>query len=117
MATQTIWIGIVIGVFFAGIGVGYAIFGTTNQSANMMGQDMQKWHQIMQDPNQRQQMLSQIMSDPQMMQEMHQMMMSDPQHTKQMHQMMANDPQHMEQMMQMMGNNTMMGKKGHMMSQ
>jgi hypothetical protein len=38
MANQAIWIGIVIGVFFVGIGVSYAIFGT-NEPVQMTDEE------------------------------------------------------------------------------
>ena len=113
MVSQSVLIGIAIGVFFAGIGIGYAIFQSTG-SSNLMAQNMQ---QMMQNSAQRQQMMSQwmqnpqmmndwmniMMSNPQAMQQMHDMMMNDPTHMQQMHQMMTQNPQHMQTMMQMMG--------------
>ena len=38
MLSQSIWIGITIGVFFVGIGVSYAIFGT-NEPVQMTGEE------------------------------------------------------------------------------
>ena len=35
MVSQSIWIGIVIGVFFVGIGVSYAIFSNTYDPSTM----------------------------------------------------------------------------------
>jgi hypothetical protein len=95
MVNQSVLIGIAIGVFFAGIGIGYAIFQSTG-SSNLMAQNMQ---QMIQNP----QMMNTMMSNPQAMQQMHDMMMNDPTHMQQMHQMMTNNPQHMQTMMQMMG--------------
>ncbi|MBM2851622.1 MAG: hypothetical protein HW420_169 [Candidatus Nitrosotenuis sp.] len=113
MVSQSVLIGIVIGVFFAGLGIGYVVFQSTG-SSNLMAQNMQ---QMMQDSSQRQQMMSQwmqnpqmmndwmntMMSNPQAMQQMHDMMMNDPTHMQQMHDMMTQNPQHMQTMMQMMG--------------
>lgn len=113
MVSQSVLIGVTIGVFFAGLGIGYAVFQSTG-SSNLMAQNMQ---QVMQNPSQRQQMMNQwmqnpqmmngwmntMMSNPQAMQQMHDMMMNDPTHMQQMHQMMMQNPQHMQTMMQMMG--------------
>lgn len=116
MAKQAIWIGIAVGVFFAGLGIGYAAFQgtTTTNFAHMNPQQMQN---MMNDPNFRQQMMTQwrqnpqtmndwmnqMKADPQLMGQMHDIMMNDPNHMQQMHQMMQNNPQHMQQMTQMMG--------------
>jgi uncharacterized protein (DUF736 family) len=116
MAKQSIWIGITIGVFFAGLGIGYVILqGTSTTSLAPM--NPQQMHQMMNDPNFRQQMMmqwrqnpqtmndwmSQMMDDPQLMGQMHDIMMNDPNHMQQMHQMMQGNTQHMQQMTQMMG--------------
>ncbi|MEW6043764.1 MAG: ester cyclase [Thermoproteota archaeon] len=39
MTNQSILVGIAIGTFFAGLGVGYAVFQATDQSVTMTGQD------------------------------------------------------------------------------
>jgi len=88
MASQSVLIGITIGVFFSGIGIGYAIFQSAG-SSNLMVQNMQ-----------------QMMQNPQMMNDWMNTMMSNPQAMQQMHQMMQN-PQHMQTMMQMMGSDMM----------
>ena len=110
MVNQSAWIGIAVGVFFAGLGIGYAAFSATSQTP--VG--MQQWHDMMQDPNQRQQMMNQMMQNPEMMTDWMNKMMGDPQAMQHMHQMMLDDPQHMQQMQHMMGNMTgtmMHGKK------
>ncbi|MBI5377996.1 MAG: hypothetical protein HZA82_05170 [Thaumarchaeota archaeon] len=113
MTNQYVWLGIVIGVFIAGLGTGYAINQYT-VTPNLMAQNMQ---QMMQNPAQRQQMMSQwmqnpqamndwmgnMMSNPQAMQKMHDIMMNDPTHMQKMHEMMMNNPQHMQTMAGMMG--------------
>lgn len=109
MASKYALIGIAVGVFFAGLGVGYAVFSASAPSGTA---GMQQWHNMMQDPNQRQQMMSQMMQDPQIMNEWMNRMMSDPQSMQNMHQTMLNSPQHMQQMAGMMGPDMM----GHMMS-
>ncbi len=84
MATKAIWLGITAGVFFAGLGTGYAVFVSPN--ITMTPQQMQ-----------------QMMNNPTMMEQWHQIMMNDPTHMQQMHQMMSDNPQHMQKMVQMMG--------------
>ena len=105
MVSQGILIGIAVGVFFAGIGIGYAALQPTTTPAMMSTQQMQ---QMMNDPQQMNQWMTTMMNDPQAMQQMHDMMMSNPQH---MNQMMApmmnymmNDPQMQQQMMTHMMN-------------
>jgi hypothetical protein len=117
VVNQYIWLGITIGIFVAGLGIGYAINQYT-VTPNTMAQNMQH---MMQDQTQRQQLMSQwaqnpqlvndwmitMMSNPQTVQHMHDMMMNNPTHMQQMHQMMADNPEHMQTMMQMMGPNMM----------
>lgn len=137
MVSQPIWIAIVIGVFFVGVGASYAHFASTydpmsmkfqNQelfdkmmsnnpkmSQHWMGSDMMNPQQMMNDP----QMMNTMMNDPQTMQQMHDMMMSNPQHMNQMMGSMMNDPQMQQQMMTHMMNNpemmnTMMNDKDMM---
>lgn len=96
MTNQALWIGIVVGVFFAGLGIGYAIF-QSNPNSMMMS---------------RQQMMSQMMSDPQAMNDWMNTMMNNQQLMQQMHDSMMNNPQHMQTMATMMGPNMM----GYMMN-
>jgi len=107
LVSQGILIGIAVGVFFAGIGIGIAALQTTSM---MTGQNMQ---QMMNDPQQMNQWMNTMMNDPQAMQQMHDMMMSNPQHMNQMMgtmmDSMMNDPELQQQMMtQMMNNQAMM---------
>ncbi len=140
MVSQPIWIAIVIGVFFVGIGVSYGYFANTydpmsmkfqNQelfdqmisnnpkmSQHWMGSDMMTPQQMMNDPQMINQWMDTMMNDPQTMQQMHDMMMSNPQHMNQMMgpmmNTMMNDPQMQQQMI-----NHMMGHQGmmnHMMN-
>jgi len=99
MANQYLWIGITIGVFLAGLGIGYAINQYT-VTPNMMAQNMQH---MMQNPDTRQQMMNQWMQNPNYLKQMHETMMNDPQHMEKMHEIMEQNPQHMQQMMKMMG--------------
>ena len=128
MVSQGILIGIAVGVFFAGMTIGYtALQSTTPTSPMMMNaqqmqqmmndpQQMNQWHnQIMQNPDAMNQWMGSMMNDPQAMQQMHDMMMSNPQHMNQMMgpmmNTMMNDPEMQQQMM-----NHMMGHQGMMNS-
>jgi heme/copper-type cytochrome/quinol oxidase subunit 2 len=121
MLSQPIWIAIVIGVFFVGIGASYAHFANTYDPMSMKFQNQELFDQMMSNnPKMSQQWMGsdmmnpqQMMNDPQSMQQMHDMMMNDPQHMSQMMgpmmDTMMNDPQMQQQMMtHMMGNQGMM---------
>ena len=114
MVSQAIVIGIAVGVFFAGLGVGYAVLQSTVPTMPMMSsqqiqqmmndpQLMNQWHQQMaNNPQAMNQWMNTMMQDPQLMNQWMGTMMNDPQMMQQMHSMMMNDPQHMNQMMQPM---------------
>ena len=138
MVSQPIWIAIVIGVFFVGVGASYGHFANTydpmsmkfqNQelfdqmmsnnpkmSQHWMSSDMMNPQQMMNDPQMMNQWMNSMMNDPQSMQQMHDMMMSNPQHMNQMMgpmmNTMMNDPNMQQQMM-----SHMMGHQGMMSSQ
>ena len=103
MVSQGILIGIAVGVFFAGIGIGYAALQSTTSTPMMNPQHM------MQDPDTMNQWMNTMINDPQTMQQMHDMMMNDPQHMTQMMGPMMdtlmNDPELQQQMMNHMMNN------------
>jgi plastocyanin len=102
VTNQIIWIGVVVGVFFAGLGIGYAMFYSTQPNfTHMTPQQMQ-----------------QMMNNPQSIQQMHDLMMNDPNHMQQMHQMMMQSPQHMNTMMGTMMQNSQFGSvmMGQMMN-
>ena len=112
MPSQAIWIGIIVGVFFAGIGIGYAVLQSSSTATPMM-MTSQQMQQMMNNPDLMNQWHQQMMNNPQAMQQMHDMMMNDPQHMNQMMgpmmDTMMNDPQMQQQMMsQMMDNQGMM---------
>ena len=111
MTNQYIWIGIAIGVFFAGLGIGYAVF-SANQPANFMHMNPQQMNQMMSNPQMMTQWHQTMMSNPQAMSSWMNTMMSDPQAIQQMHDLMINNPQHMQTMMNTMGPNMM----GYMMN-
>ena len=49
MASQGIWIGIVVGVFFVGIGISYAVFANMNNPGNIHMQENQMMPENMRD--------------------------------------------------------------------
>ena len=106
MVSQIIVIGIAVGMFFAGLGVGYAVLQST-VPANPMMMTSQQMQQMMKDPQLMNQWHQQMANDPQAMNPWMNTMMNDPQMMQQMHNMMINDPQHMSQMMQPMMNTMM----------
>lgn len=99
MASQGIWIGIAIGVFFAGLGIGYAVFQSSNQLnfANMTPQQMQ---QMMNNPNMMNNMMGPMMNNPQFMNQWMSTMMNNPNFQQQYMGpwMMMRDPQFMQNM-------------------
>ena len=120
MANQAIWIGVAVGVFFAGLGIGYAVFPTSTPVMGP-GNSQQMMAQMMTDPQAMNDWMNQMMVNPQAMQKMHDtmmnnpqamnswmdMMMNNPNAMQQMHSMMANNPQHMQTMINTMGPNMM----------
>lgn len=103
MASQGIWIGIAIGVFFAGLGIGYAVFQSSNQLnfANMTPQQMQ---QMMNNPQAFNSWMNTMMQNPQYMNQMMGTMMQNPQFGNWMMGPMMNNPQFMNQWMSTMMN-------------
>ncbi|MCV0398682.1 MAG: cupredoxin domain-containing protein [Nitrosarchaeum sp.] len=108
MTNQYVIIGIAVGVFVAGIGIGYGISQSTVTS-NFMHMTPQQMQQMMDDPNMMNQWMGTMMNNPQTITEMHNMMMSNPQYMNQMMStmmnMMMDDPQMQQQMMTHMMNN------------
>ncbi len=69
MVNQTLWIGIVVGVFFVGIGISYAIFSSSYDPNSMKFQNQQLFDQMMsQNPKMTTQWMTTMMQDPQQMQ-------------------------------------------------
>jgi len=95
LLSQGIWIGITVGVFFAGLGIGYAVLQSTTVSPMMMTQQMQ---QMMNDP----QAMQQMMQDPDFRNEVMEFMIQDTDH---MNQWMLEDPQHIPMMIEEMKKN------------
>jgi hypothetical protein len=100
VVTKYVWIGIAVGVFFAGVGIGYAIFQSTVAPGGFAQMTPQQMQQMMNNPNFRQQMMNQWMQNPQMMQNWMGPMMSDPQLSQQMLNSMMQNQQFMRNMMQ-----------------
>ena len=129
MVSQYIWIGITVGVFVAGMGIGFAAL--QNSSPGPMMMSPQQMPEMMSDPEFRQQMrdsmgqnkqfMQETMQDSGYMQQMHSMMMENSQHMQGMMGPMMNtmmdDPEMREQMMTHMMNNQVMMKMmdGNMM--
>ncbi|HEY5735136.1 MAG TPA: cupredoxin domain-containing protein [Nitrosopumilus sp.] len=114
MVSQGILIGVAVGLFFAGLGIGYAALQSTTPTTMMNPQQMQEMHdmmmsnpehmnQMMSNPEHMNQMMGPMMdtmmNNPEMRQEMMSLMMN---HQGMMDYMMTN-----QDMMNMMGNNMM----------
>ena len=113
MASQAVLIGIAVGVFFAGIGIGYIILQSTIPATPMMMTTQQMQH-MMNNPQFMNQWHQTMMNDPQAFNNWMGMMMQNPQHMNQMMNMMTQDPQFGNWMMGPMMNNPNM--MGHMMN-
>lgn len=101
MTSKYIWAGIAMGTFFAGLGIGYAIYLNT-YSPTMMFQNPQMWDQLMvRSPEGMRQWMNTMLTDPQMSSYMMGQMYQNPRF---MQQMMSN-PQHMQLMNEYMGQN------------
>ena len=110
MAKQSVWIGIAIGVFFAGIGIGYGVFQPTQTS--FMPMTAQQMQQMMNNPTTMTNWMNPMMNEPQLRQQMYDMMLQNQQF---MQGMMSNQQFQQQWMMPMMGNWT--GNMGPMMGQ
>ncbi len=93
MVSTPIWIAIIIGVFFVGIGASYVHFANTYDPMSMKFQNQELFNQMMShNPKMSQQWIdSGMMNQQEMMQ-----------YPEQMMEWMANDPKHMEQMTKIM---------------
>ena len=111
MVKPYVLIGITIGIFFAGIGIGYLVFSNTNNPTNMM-QNHQFMQKMMQDPQFHQQIMNNMNQNPQMMNKWMGTIMSNPEFMQNMHSVMMNDSQHMQQMANVIGPGIM----GYMMN-
>ena len=104
MASQSVWIGITVGVFFVGIGIGYAVFTSPinfNSMTPQMFDHMMSNHQFMQNMMSNQQFQQQymgpwMMQNPQIMQDM---MIQNPAHIPLMAKTMKENHEFMQEMM------------------
>jgi plastocyanin len=104
MVRQVILIGIAVGVFFAGLGIGYGVLQATNTTNSMMMNDPQHMQKMMNDPQHVQKMIEMMQSNPQAMNSLMNSMMSDPQMWNQWMGNMMNNPQFMNRWMGQMMN-------------
>ncbi|MCH8323540.1 MAG: hypothetical protein IH813_00290 [Thaumarchaeota archaeon] len=96
LLNQQIWIGIVIGVFFVGIGVSYAIFSNTYNPSTMKFANQEIFDQMMsQNPKMMANWMETMMQDEQFHDQAMDYMAKNP---EQMNQWMVHDPKHVEEM-------------------
>ena len=96
MVNQSIWIAIVIGVFFVGIGVSYAHFANTSDPMSMKFQNQESFDQMMsQNPKMTGNWMETMMQDTQFHDQMMEYMAKNP---ERMNQWMTHDPKHVEEM-------------------
>jgi hypothetical protein len=107
MVSQYIWVGITIGVFFAGLGIGYAALNS-NQP-NFMHMTPQQMQQMMNNPQTMTQWHQTMMNNPQAMNDWMNTMMQNPDMMNQWMGTMMNNPQYMNQMMGVMMQNPQFG--------
>ncbi len=93
---QSIWVGIVIGVFFVGIGISYAIFSNTNNPNTIKFANQEIFDQMMsQNPKMMANWMETMMQDAQFHDQAMDYMVKNP---EQMNQWMVRDPKHVEEM-------------------
>jgi len=116
MVSNVLLIGIAVGVFFAGIGVSYAIFPSTDDPNTMKFANQELFDQMMSNnPKMTAQWMESMMQDPQFNQQMMEQMndmMNDPKLRQQMITMMEENQDFMQDMVQ---NNQMMDMMKNMM--
>ncbi len=96
MINQYIWIGIVIGVFFVGIGISYAIFSNTYNPSTLKFANQESFDQMMsENPNMMTNWMETMMQDVQFHDQAMDYMAKNP---EQMNQWMVRDPRHVEEM-------------------
>ncbi|KAG2478733.1 MAG: hypothetical protein NPMRTH1_320002 [Nitrosopumilales archaeon] len=93
---QSIWVGIIVGVFFVGIGVSYAIFSNTDNPNTMKFANQEIFDQMMsQNPKMMANWMETMMEDEQFHNQAMDYMAKNP---EQMNQWMVQDPKHVEEM-------------------
>jgi len=96
MVRQSIWIGIVIAVFFVGIGLSYAHFANTYDPMSMKFQNQELFDQMVsQNPKMTANWMETMMQDAQFHDQVMEYMAKNP---EQMNQWMIHDPKHVEEM-------------------
>ncbi len=113
MPNQILVIGIIVGIFLVGIGIGYAVFQSSNQP-NFTMMTSQQMTQMMNNPQQMTQWHQTMMNNPQAFNNWMNTMMSNPQYQQQMYQHIFSNQQFMQGMMsnpqfQNQWSNSMMG--------
>lgn len=98
MPSQILVIGIIAGVFLAGIGIGYTLFQSSNQP-NFTMITTQQMTQMMSNPQQMTQWHQTMMNNPQAMNQFMNTIVSNPQYQQQMYQKMFSNQQFMQGMM------------------
>ncbi len=102
MVKQGIWIGIVVAVFFVGIGVSYAIFSSTYDPNTMKFANQELFDQMMSQNSRMSAQQIESMQDPQFHDQEMDYMAKNP---EQMNQWMIHDPKHVEEMSTAMSEN------------
>jgi len=96
MVSRYVWIGIVVGVFFVGIGVSFTIFASTYDPNTMKFQNQELFDQmISQNPKMTANWMETMMQDAQFHDQAMDYMAKNP---EQMNQWMVKDPKHVEEM-------------------
>jgi len=96
MVSQSVWVGIAIGVFFVGIGISYAIFSNTYNPSTLKLANQEIFDQMMsQNPKMMANWMETMMQDTQFHDQMMDHMAKNP---EQMNQWMVHDPKHVEEM-------------------
>ncbi len=96
MVKQNVWFVIVVGVFFAGAGVSYAIFSDTYNPSTMKFANQELFDQmISQNPKMTANWMETMMQDAQFHEQAMDYMAKNP---EQMNQWMIHDPKHVEEM-------------------
>jgi len=103
---QSLWIGIAVGAFFAGLGIGIAAL----QPAYPPMMTHNQMQQMINDPQAMNQWMNNMMQDPKAMEQFHNMMIENPDHMRQMMsypamQRWMSSPEHAQQMTEMMKEN------------
>jgi len=115
MSSKALLIAITVGVFFVGLGVGYAVLQSSAPVSPMMNQ--QQMQQMMDNPQTMNQWHQQMMQNPQAMNQWMNTMMDNPQSMNMWMNSMMNNQQAMQSWNQYMMNNPDMMNQwmGHMM--